>query len=105
MDEDDDVPMILAKTHSYDELLDHIVLPRVLPQEKSSKLYDTELALMMKMVETVENMTNVIPLKTVELFQRLHNVHMNCSTENVSRVINSLNPGTHDDHHNSENKQ
>lgn len=104
MDEDGDVPMILAKKHSNDELLDHIILPRVLSQEKSSKLYDTELELMKKMVETVENMANSIPPKTVELFQRLYDVHMNCTKENVSHVISSLAPGTRDDHNINENE-
>lgn len=91
--DDDDMPMELAKKHKEDELLEHIILPRVLPQEKSLKLYETELDLMKKMVENVENMANVIPSKTVEFFQRLHRVHMTCSKENVSCEINTLCPG------------
>lgn len=97
MDEEDDVAMKLAKRHKEDELLEHIILPRILPQEKSPKLYDTELDLMRKMVEVVENTANVIPTKTVELFQRLHSVHMNCTKENISQTINALRPGTYDD--------
>lgn len=92
-DDDDDVQMELAIEHNEDELLEHIILPRILPQEKSSKLYETELDLMKKMVANVENMANVIPPKTVELFQRLHRVHMICSKENVSHEINALRPG------------
>lgn len=93
MDDSDDVPMRLAVKHDEDELLDHIVLPRVLPQEKSSKLYGTELDLMRRMVENIECMAHVIPPKTVELFQRLHRVHMVRTKENVAQEINDLRPG------------
>lgn len=93
MADDNDVPMELAIKNVEDELLEHIILPRVLPQEKSRKLYDTEMSLMNKMVENVETMAHVIPAKTVELFQRLHSVHMDRTKENVSRHINNLHPG------------
>ena len=91
--DDDDVPMDLAIDHNEDELMIHIILPRILPQEKSSKLYKTEVDLMKKMVENVENMANVLPSKTVALFQRLHRVHMVRTKENVSHEINALCPG------------
>lgn len=93
MDGASDVPMEMSNKRAYDELLEHIILPRILPQEKSSKLYETEHELMSTMVKNVECMANVIPSKTVEFFQRLHRVHMICSKENISREINSLNPG------------
>lgn len=93
MDDGDDVSMRLAVKHDEDELLDHIVLPRVLPQEKSSKLYETELDLMRRMVENIESMAHVIPPKTVELFQRLHRVHMVRTKDNVAQEINDLRPG------------
>lgn len=92
-DDDDDVPMELSIAHNEDELLEHIILPRILPQEKSSMLYKTELELMKKMVENVENMADIIPLKTVELFQRMQRVHMICEKGNVSQEINALRPG------------
>lgn len=92
-DDDDDVPMELSIAHNEDELLEHIILPRILPQEKSSKLYKTELELMKKMVENVENMADIIPSKTGELFQRMQRVHMICEKGNVSQEINALRPG------------
>ena len=76
-----------------DELLHHVILPRVLPQQKSPRLYKTEMDLLMKMVQNVENLKEFLPAKTVEFFQRLHRVHAICTKENISREISALQPG------------
>lgn len=90
----DDVDMKLSSDPNQDDLLYHVILPRVLPQEKSPRsLYHTELDLMLKMVANVEDLSDSIPLKTVELFQRLRRVHMTLTKENISREIKDLNPG------------
>lgn len=82
------------KLSEYDVILHHVLLPRVLPQEKSPKLYEVELNLMTQMVKNVVNLVKCgIPSKTVELFRSLHEVHMKCNKENISKAINSLQPG------------
>lgn len=85
--------MKLTIKHDEDVLLHHVILPRVLPQEKSPHLYDVEFNLMIKMVQNVEDLAEFIPPKTVELFQRLHRVHTMCTKETISREINALQPG------------
>ncbi|XP_031635809.1 uncharacterized protein LOC116348812 isoform X2 [Contarinia nasturtii] len=90
---DNDVDMEMNNVRDEDVLLDHIILPRVLPQTKPRYLYDTEIDLMKKMVKNVEKMSEFIPRKTVEMFQRLQRVHMMLTKENISKEINELCPG------------
>lgn len=90
---DADVDMTLSYEHKEDVLLHHVVLPRYLPQERSPNLYDVELDLMSKMAKNVEDLSDFIPSKTVELFQRLQRVHTMCTKETISREINALQPG------------
>lgn len=90
---DDDVDMKLSYEHDEDVLLHHVILPRVLPQEKSPRLYETEMDLMVKMVENVKNLVKFLPPKTFELFQCLHRVHMMHTKENISNEIKTLKPG------------
>lgn len=86
------VNMKLNSEHDHDDLLYHVILPRVLPQEKSTSLYKTECDLMLKMVANVESLTDFIPPKTLELFQRLYRVHTTCTKESISREIRDLRP-------------
>lgn len=82
-----------AELEMQDLLMHHIVLPRILPQQKSPHLNQTEHDLMKDMVETVKNLSSWIPSKTVEMFNRLYKVHTECTSENVSTQINELEPG------------
>lgn len=83
----------MREIRNEDVLLDHVILPRVLPQTKTPNLYETEFDLMKKMVENVENLSNFIPTKTVEMFQRLKRVHEMRTKEDISKEINALCPG------------
>lgn len=74
-----------------DNLLNHIILPRVLPQDKPERFI--ELKLMTHMIENVEDLANCLPEKTVELFRRLKRVHHECSPIVISEEIKSLRPG------------
>lgn len=90
---DNDVDLKLGSEHNLDVLLHHVILPRVLPQEKSRNLYETEIDLMLKkMVKNVE-IVEFMPPKTVELFQRLQRTHIKCTKENISREIRNLRAG------------
>lgn len=85
--------MKMSSEHNEDVLLHHVILPRVLPQKKTPRLYETEFNLMKIMVTNVKNLAQYIPSKTVELFERLHRVHMMCTKENISEEIKALQPG------------
>lgn len=74
-----------------DTLLTHIILPRFLPQQKP-RFYH-ELDLMSRIVDTVENLDEWIPSKTVELMQKLRRVHFECTPQVISEEINALRPG------------
>lgn len=74
-----------------DILLDHVLFPRVLPQEKSKPIH--ELELLMKMIENVENLSKWLPLKTVEMLQRLKRIHIECTPAVIWEEINDLKPG------------
>lgn len=82
-----------TNSRTEDMLLHHVILPRILPQNRSINLYKIEFDLMLKMVENVETLSEFIPQKTGEMFKRLKNVHMNCTKENISTEISALCPG------------
>lgn len=69
-------------------LLDHVILPRVLPQQKSC--YTHEQALIDQMIENVDGMSDWLPLKTVEMMKRLKRVNYECTPTVVSELINEL---------------
>lgn len=74
-----------------DILMDHVIFPRVLPEEKIKYRHDEKL--MIKMVENVEHLSQWLPEKTVEMMQRLKRVHLECTKNIVSEEINDLEPG------------
>lgn len=69
-------------------LLDHVILPRVLPQRKSC--YTHEQALVDQMIENVDGMSDWLPPKTVEMMKRLKRVNHECTPTVVSELINEL---------------
>lgn len=73
--------------------MNHVVLPRVLPQEKSVDLHGDEISLMSIMVENVERMAKYLPRNTVGMFQRLKRVHQTRTGECIAGEINALKPG------------
>lgn len=74
-----------------DLLLDHVLFPRVLPQEKAKRVH--ELELLMKLIENVENLSKWLPSKTVKMLQRLKRVQIECTPAAISEEINDLQPG------------
>lgn len=69
-------------------LLDHVILPRVLPQHKSS--YTHEQALIDQIIENVDGMSDWLPPKTVEMMKRLKRVNYECTPTVISELINEL---------------
>lgn len=72
--------------------LRHILLPRYLPPGNYDSL-DIESGLMNQMMDTVQNLAEFLPPKTVELLKKLQNVHINCTPQTISDDINALRPG------------
>ncbi|XP_031637089.1 uncharacterized protein LOC116349684 [Contarinia nasturtii] len=80
----------------YKILLNHVVLPRFLPQNRSEHLCSEELALVSAMVKNVtenELLTQHIPPATIKMLNMLNEVHKNLSPNTVSQQIQSLKPG------------
>lgn len=75
------------------DLLDHVLLPRLLPQTKGNNLHDLELDLLLRMVELVEVQDEWIPAPTVKMFQNLYLVQAECQPEMIFEQINDLKPG------------
>lgn len=76
-----------------DSLLNHVVLPRCLPQQISKNHYALEQQLSIQFVENVENLSEWIPAKTVELFKRFSRVHNECTASIIADEISDLKPG------------
>lgn len=72
-------------------LLDHVILPRVLPQNKSC--FTHEQALIDRMIENVDNISKLLPQRTVDMMKRLKRVNSECTPTIVSELINELRSG------------
>lgn len=81
------------RQNKYEDLLYHIVLPRLLPQERPKDYEHMDLMLLSHLVDTVENSSEWIPSATVRLFQSLKRTHMNRTSKSISTEINALEPG------------
>lgn len=81
----------LSELETQNILLNHVVLPRVLPQEKARFIH--EQAIINLMVENVENLSDWLPEKTVEMMDRLKRVTREYTRTVVSEIINELEPG------------
>lgn len=79
------------KDHEF--ILNHVVLPRWLPQEKPP--YLKQIKLMAKMVENVTDLSRILPSNTVNLMKRLRKIHSDGLTGNefmaeISKQIKGL---------------
>lgn len=72
-------------------LLDHVLFPRFLPQEKTKPHH--ELGLMIRMIENAENLSEWLPTKTIDMLQCLKRVHIECTPSVISEEIDDLEPG------------
>lgn len=89
MAEDNPPPRLDVETQNI--LLNHVVLPRVLPQEKARFMHQQELVI--QLVDTVENVSEWLPTKSVEMMERLKRVTREYTRTVVSEIINELEPG------------
>lgn len=75
-----------------ENLLNHIVLPRVLPDERGqNKFRDSNL--LFHLNEAIDNLSSWIPSTTVHLFNSLIRTHENLTPETITGEINALQPG------------
>lgn len=81
----------LSEVETQNMLLNHVLLPRVLPQEKVRFIH--EQTLIIQLIENVENVSEWLPEKTVEMMDRLKRVTRECTRTVVSEIINDLEPG------------
>lgn len=79
------------KSKHQNNILDHVILPRVLPQRKSS--YTHEQTLVDQMVENVENLSEFLPQKTVNMMKYLKRINHECTPPIILELINGLCPG------------
>lgn len=84
----------LAYQKRYENLLNHVVLPRCLPQNKSKDFHNEELALLSYMIDNVESLAQSIPSNTVNMFRGLGRVHKTLKASVVSAEINNLKAGS-----------
>lgn len=87
---DEDVNMT-SQLEEHSMLLNHVLLPRVLPQQKE-RFYN-EQAIVIQFIENIENVSEWLPVKTVEMMERLKCVTLECKRAVVSNIINELEPG------------
>lgn len=84
-----------TQQQQHDMLLRHIILPRFLPQAKSSYFHQTEIQLMQQMAQNVFNLSEKIPMQTVKLFESFLEIHKESipNQNTISTEINVLRPG------------
>lgn len=73
------------------DLINHVVLPRYLPQVTQS--YEHELQLLQRMVELIEVQDEWIPKETIEVLRNMMDIQVNCLPVTISEQINALTPG------------
>lgn len=77
----------------YEDMINHVLLPRFLPQQRSPELHEHEISLLKEMVQTIETMEDSLPPSTVRLFQSMQKVHVMCTATDVCDEIKKLTPG------------
>lgn len=83
----------LSEQEKQELLMNHVVLPRFLPQQKSSNRYDEDLGLMWSMIAKVDQLAAHVPARTLKMFQSLHRVHRQPTAGTISTEIRALKPG------------
>lgn len=77
---------------NYESLLYHIVLPRVLPQERFKDYDQQNLELLWILAEEIES-SEWIPPATKNFFNSFKKTHTTRTTETITQEINALKPG------------
>lgn len=81
------------KIQFQEDILNHVVLPRVLPQEKAQNPEQLELALLSSINDAVKQCKEWLPSSTVHLFESFERVHINRTPETISEEIKVLKAG------------
>lgn len=76
-----------------EQILNHIVLPRVLPNKSIGNHEHQELIILSRLVKSLEINAKWIPPATVRFLESLNRVHVNRNSTVVSEEINALQPG------------
>lgn len=76
-----------------ENLMNHIVLPRYLPQNRSPNFALEELELLKRMVATVESLSDEIPINTMQMMRSLADVHLKPYPKTIRKNIGELQPG------------
>lgn len=83
----------LSDQEMHEVLMNHVILPRYLPQHKSKNYHHEELALVYNMIEIVEHLSKLLPRNTINMFRGLARVHRTLTPTVVSTEIRNLQPG------------
>lgn len=75
------------------KLVNHIVLPHVLPTCRSDDFEEEDSALLKLMQFSIKSSVDLLPTSTVRLFETLRNIDSNHSSEIIHEEINALEPG------------
>lgn len=78
---------------THEHLLNHIILPRYIPQIRSPAFLMEEWELLKQMTETVEEFAINIPANTLKMIRSLAKVHLNLTPNVIRDEINKLQPG------------
>lgn len=76
-----------------ENLMNHIVLPRYLPQNRSPNFIAEELELLKRMVENVESLSDDVPINTLQMMRSLADVHLKPYPKTIKKNIGNLQPG------------
>lgn len=82
---------LLSELETQNILLNHVLFPRVLPQEKAKFIHEQQIVY--QLIETMENASEWLPEKSVEMMDRLKRVSRECTKTVTSEIINELEPG------------
>lgn len=77
----------------HENLLNHIILPRYIPQLRSPAFVMEEWELLKQIAETVEEFAKYIPENTLKMIRSLAKVHLNLTPNVIRDEINKLQPG------------
>lgn len=77
----------------HEMLMNHVILPRFLPQNKSKNHHQDERALLACMMENIDDLSKWIPRNTVKMFHALDRINRNFQPAVVSKEIRELKCG------------
>lgn len=81
-------------TQTYENLLNHILLPRFISANAQKELFGQEISLLSRLCETVTAASKWLPTSTVDLIKSFERVHQsNESEETIYDELNKLKPG------------